>query len=193
MIGKLVYVVFGFRAAWSDKLLFRGGTLLVRENYNLAASVQLWATPYRESRAEPLSPLGETSAQSADTSCESTATLRAGAQSNVQKALKGCGGKQEFSPTSNMLNTKVPFLKNSPVDCFWNSIHAETYAYWLIKTSWTFKGTARFFEARFKRRTMLPKQSTGLFRRNSTFEFNMLHVGENSRAIPKAHTNRLSQ
>ena len=27
---------------------------------------------------------------------------------------------------------------------------------------------------------MLPKQSTGLFRRNSTFEFNMLHVGENS-------------
>ena len=24
---------------------------------------------------------------------------------------------------------------------------------------------------------MLPKQSTGLFRRNSTFEFNMLHVG----------------
>ena len=41
VIGKLVYVVFGFRAAWSDKLLFRGGTLLVRENYNLAASVQL--------------------------------------------------------------------------------------------------------------------------------------------------------
>ena len=87
-------------------------------NYNLAASVPLTATPNRESRAEPLSPLGETSAQSADTPCESTATLRAGAQSNVQKALKGCGGKQEFSPTSNILTTKVPFLKNSPVDCF---------------------------------------------------------------------------
>ena len=99
----------------------------MRENYNLAVSVPLTATPNRESRgtsppcrsrAEPLSPLGETSAQSADTPCESTATLRAGAQSNVQKALKGCGGKQEFSPTSNMLNTKVPFLKNSPLDCF---------------------------------------------------------------------------
>ena len=35
-------------------------------------------------------------------SVRSTATLRAGAQLNVQKALKGCGGKQEFSPTSNI-------------------------------------------------------------------------------------------
>ena len=37
-------------------------------------------------------------------SVRSTATLRAGAQLNVQKALKGCGGKQEFSPTSNTLS-----------------------------------------------------------------------------------------
>ena len=35
-------------------------------------------------------------------SARSAATLRAGAQLNVQKALKGCGGKQEFSPTSNI-------------------------------------------------------------------------------------------
>ena len=69
----------------------------MRENYNLAASAPLTATPNRESRAEPLSPTGETSARSA-------VTLRAGAQLNVQKALKGCGGKQEFSPTSNTLS-----------------------------------------------------------------------------------------
>ena len=37
-------------------------------------------------------------------SVRSTDTLRAGAQLNVQKALKGCGGKQEFSPTSNTLS-----------------------------------------------------------------------------------------
>ena len=87
-----------------DKLVFVGETLLVRENYNLAASVPLTATPNRESRgtrppcesrAEPSSPSGETSARSA-------ATLRAGAQSKRSKALKGCGGKQEFSPTSNI-------------------------------------------------------------------------------------------
>lgn len=34
--------------------------------------------------------------------CENRAftTLRAGAQLNVSKALKGCGGKQEFSPAA---------------------------------------------------------------------------------------------
>ena len=37
-------------------------------------------------------------------SVRSTDTLRTGAQLNVQKALKGCGGKQEFSPTSNTLS-----------------------------------------------------------------------------------------
>ena len=80
--------------------------MFVRENYYLAARVPLTATPNRESRgtrppcesrAAPSSPSGETSARSA-------ATLRAGAQLNVQKALKGCGGKQEFSPTSNTLS-----------------------------------------------------------------------------------------
>ena len=37
-------------------------------------------------------------------SARSAATLRAGAQSKCSKALKGCGGKQEFSPTSNTLS-----------------------------------------------------------------------------------------
>ena len=37
-------------------------------------------------------------------SARSAATLRAGAQSKRSKALKGCGGKQEFSPTSNTLS-----------------------------------------------------------------------------------------
>ena len=32
-------------------------------------------------------------------SAQSAVTLRAGAQLNDSKALKGCGGKQEFSPT----------------------------------------------------------------------------------------------
>ena len=69
------------------KMLFRGKTLLVIENYNLVARVPLTATPNRESRgtrppcesrAEPSSPPGETSARSA-------ATLRAGAQLNAKK------------------------------------------------------------------------------------------------------------
>ena len=37
-------------------------------------------------------------------SVRSTVTLRAGAQSKRPKALKGCGGKQEFSPTCNTLS-----------------------------------------------------------------------------------------
>ena len=96
----------GYLFYWGriDELLFRGETLLVRENYNLAASVPLTATPNRESRgtrppcesrAAPSSPSGET----LRTKC---GTLRAGAQSKRSKALKGCGGKQEFSPTSNI-------------------------------------------------------------------------------------------
>ena len=80
-----------------DKLLFRGETLLVRENYNLAANVPLTAIPNRESRgtrppcesrAAPSSPSGETSARSA-------ATLRAGEQSKRSKALKGCGSGRQ--------------------------------------------------------------------------------------------------
>ena len=71
-----------------DKLVLVGETLLVRENYNLAANVPLTAIPNRESRgtrppcesrAAPSSPPGETSARSA-------ATLRAGAQLNVKSA-----------------------------------------------------------------------------------------------------------
>ena len=87
-----------------DKLVLVGETLLVRENYNLAASVPLTATPNRESRgtrppcesrAEPSSPSGET----LRTECGYSARRRAVKRS---KALKGCGGKQEFSPTSNI-------------------------------------------------------------------------------------------
>ena len=111
----------GYLFYWGriDELLFRGETLLVRENYNLAANVPLTAIPNRESRgtrppcrsrAEPLSPSGETSARSADTPC-GVRILRAECGYSAhrravkrKKALKGCGGKQEFSPTSNTLS-----------------------------------------------------------------------------------------
>ena len=43
-------------------------------------------------------------ARQCEYSARSAATLRAGAQSKRSKALKGCGGKQEFSPTSNTLS-----------------------------------------------------------------------------------------
>ena len=106
---------YGVLLRWNILMMGRlsGLPIFILTNYNLAVRVPLTAIPNRESRgtrppcesrAAPSSPSGETSAQSADTSCESTATLRAGAQSNVQKALKGCGGKQEFSPTSNTLS-----------------------------------------------------------------------------------------
>ena len=96
-----------------NKLVFVGETLLVRENYNLAASVPLTATsnwesrgtrPPCESRAAPSSPSGETSARSADTPCGARLLCAPARSQNVQKALKGCGGKQEFSPTSNTLS-----------------------------------------------------------------------------------------
>ena len=83
-----------------NKLLFRGGTMFVRENYYLAARVPLTATPNRESRgtrppcesrAAPSSPSGETSARSA-------ATLRAGAQSKRPKSAKGVWGKTRVFP-----------------------------------------------------------------------------------------------
>ena len=96
----------GYLFYWGriDELLFRGETLLVRENYNLAANVPLTAIPNRESRgtrppcesrAAPSSPSGET----LRTECGYSARRRAVKRS---KALKGCGGKQEFSPTSNI-------------------------------------------------------------------------------------------
>ena len=105
----------GYLFYWGriDELLFRGETLLVRENYNLAANVPLTAIPNRESRgtrppcesrAAPSSPSGETLRTKCGYSVQSTVTLRAGAQSKRKKALKGCGGKQEFSPTSNTLS-----------------------------------------------------------------------------------------
>ena len=86
------------------KMLFRGKTLLVIENYNLAANVPLTAIPNRESRgtrptcesrAAPSSPSGET----LRTECGYSARRRA---VKCEKALKGRGGKQEFSPTSNI-------------------------------------------------------------------------------------------
>mgnify|MGYP003262451335 CR=1 FL=1 len=76
------------------KMLFRGKTLLVIENYNLVARVPLTATPNRESRgtrppcesrAAPSSPSGETLRTECGYSVRSTVTLRAGAQLNVQR------------------------------------------------------------------------------------------------------------
>ena len=63
-------------------------------NYNLAVRVPLTAIPNRESRgtrppcesrAAPSSPSGETLRTECGNSVRSTATLRAGAQLNVQK------------------------------------------------------------------------------------------------------------
>ena len=113
------------------------------ENYNLCGwclisrrsqlGVKGGAPPLRvEGRA--LVAVGETSARKRGYSARSAATLRAGAQLNDSKALKGCGGKQEFSPTvfMNYLTcriaklpfSRVPFqmdkhlFQNSPLDCF---------------------------------------------------------------------------
>ena len=96
---------YGVLLRWNILMMGRlsGLPIFILTNYNLAVRVPLTAIPNRESRgtrppcesrAAPSSPSGETSARSAD-------TLRAGAQSKRSKALKGCGGKQEFSPTSN--------------------------------------------------------------------------------------------
>ena len=90
-----------------------GLPIFILTNYNLAASVPLTAIPNRESRgtrppcesrAAPSSPSGETSARSADTPCGARLLCAPARSQNVQKALKGCGGKQEFSPTSNTLS-----------------------------------------------------------------------------------------
>ncbi len=90
----------GYLFYWGriDELLFRGETLLVRENYNLAANVPLTAIPNRESRgtrppcesrAAPSSPSGETLRTECGNSVRSTATLRAGAQLKRPKSAKG--------------------------------------------------------------------------------------------------------
>ena len=94
-----------------NKLLFRGGTMFVRENYNLAASVPLTATsnwesrgtrPPCESRAAPSSPSGETSARSA-------ATLRAGAQSKRPKSAKGVWGKTRVFPHKQHIKSSCTY------------------------------------------------------------------------------------
>ena len=96
---------YGVLLRWNILMMGRlsGLPIFILTNYNLAASVPLTAIPNRESRgtrppcesrAAPSSPSGET----LRTEC---GTLRAGAQSKRSKALKGCGGKQDFSPTSN--------------------------------------------------------------------------------------------
>ena len=53
-------------------------------------------------------PVGEVarSAGGADRKTRALTTLHAGVQLNDSKALKGCGGKQEFSPTSHILSYK---------------------------------------------------------------------------------------
>ncbi len=108
-----------------NKLVFVGETLLVRENYNLAASVPLTATsnwesrgtrPPCESRAAPSSPSGETSARSADTPCgggysvRSTATLRADAQSKRPKSAKGVWGKTRVFPHKQHIKSSRDYL-----------------------------------------------------------------------------------
>ena len=92
----------GYLFYWGriDELLFRGETLLVRENYNLAANVPLTAIPNRESRgtrppcesrAAPSSPSGAT----LRTECGYSARLRAVKR---QKSAKGVWGKTRVFP-----------------------------------------------------------------------------------------------
>ena len=47
-----------------------------------------------------------------------------GSAAKIKEALKGCGGKQEFSPTSNIYNLVMTILRNSPVDCFGSTLHS---------------------------------------------------------------------
>ena len=126
---------YGVRLRWNILMMGRlsGLPIFILTNYNLAVRVPLTATPNRESRgtrppcrsrAEPLSPSGETSARSADTPCGARLLCAPARSQNVQKALKGCGGKQEFSPTSNIYNLFVTILRNSPVDCFGSTLHS---------------------------------------------------------------------
>ena len=106
---------YGVLLRWNILMMGRlsGLPIFILTNYNLAVHVPLTAIPNRESRgtsppcesrAAPSSPLGETSARSADTPCGARLLCAPARSQNVQKALKGCGGKQEFSPTSNTLS-----------------------------------------------------------------------------------------
>ena len=103
---------YGVLLRWNILMMGRlsGLPIFILTNYNLAVRVPLTAIPNRESRgtrppcesrAAPSSPSGETSARSADTPCGARLLCAPARSQNVQKALKGCGGKQEFSPTSN--------------------------------------------------------------------------------------------
>ena len=111
-ISKRVIWNYGVRLRWNILMIGRlsGLPIFILTNYNLAVRVPLTAIPNRESRgtrppcesrAAPSSPSGETSARSADTPCGARLLCAPARSQNVQKALKGCGGKQEFSPTSN--------------------------------------------------------------------------------------------
>ena len=106
---------YGVLLRWNILMMGRlsGLPIFILTNYNLAVRVPLTAIPNRESRgtrppcesrAAPSSPSGETSARSADTPCGARLLCAPARSQNVQKALKGCGGKQEFSPTSNTLS-----------------------------------------------------------------------------------------
>ena len=89
-----------------------GLPIFILTNYNLAVRVPLTAIPNRESRgtrppcrsrAEPLS-RSQTSKSPHEVRqlrAEHDYSARRRAV-KLKKALKGCGGKQEFSPTSNI-------------------------------------------------------------------------------------------
>ena len=92
-------------------MLFRGETLLVRENYNLAASVPLTATPNRESRgtrppcesrAAPSSPSGET----LRTECGYSARRRAVKR---PKSAKGVWGKTRVFPHKQHIKSSCTY------------------------------------------------------------------------------------
>ena len=96
------------------KMLFRGKTLLVIENYNLAANVPLTAIPNRESRgtrppcesrAAPSSPSGET----LRTECGYSARRRA---VKTFKSAKGVWGKTRVFPHKQHIVFVEPVFRN---------------------------------------------------------------------------------
>ena len=128
---------YGVRLRWNILMMGRlsGLPIFILTNYNLAVRVPLTAIPNRESRgtrppcrsrAEPLSPSGETSARSA-------ATLRAGVQSKRPKSAKGvwvgetnevCLRNVRVFPHKQHIVFVEPILRNSPVDCFGSILHS---------------------------------------------------------------------
>ena len=140
---------YGVRLRWNILMMGRlsGLPIFILTNYNLAVRVPLTATPNRESRgtrppcrsrAEPLSPSGETSARSADTPC-GVRILRAehgySARRRAVKTFKSAKGVW-------VGETNEVCLRN--VRVFPHKQH--------IKSS----------------RDYLPKQSGGLFRKHTT-------------------------